>query len=153
MIKHDIKFKILLSLLIQAIFLVGCVKNKSAYIEDNYNSKVDYRYELIDYNSFKDKISDGDTFLAIFTRNDCEYCLTFINNFSDFMNENYKNYIVYFIDSSSMSVEDKEDILINFDISTVPSIVSVKGGKIINLEIGEPSKNRLNEIISELRKD
>ena len=67
------------------------------------------------------------------------------------MNCEYKNYVVYYIDTISMSPEEKEDILINFDISTVPSIVSVKEGRIINLEIGEPSIDRLNEIILELK--
>lgn len=149
--KKDVKNRSILLYIILVIILTGCGENNLTYIEDNYNIKTNYEYEMLDYSSFKNKVNNEETFLAIFTRNDCEYCVSFVKNFSEFMDSEYKNYVVYFIDSNLMTPEDKEDILVNFDISTVPSIVSVKGGRIINLEMGEPSMDRLNEIILELK--
>ena len=142
--------KIFASLNLFLLILFGCKTNESTYLEDNYSVVIKFKYYLINYDEFKAKVVENERFLAIFTRSDCEYCITFIENFSELMNEKFKKYHVYFIDTSTMSADEKEDILINFDISSVPSIASVKGGKIINLEIGEPSKEKMTEIIEDL---
>lgn len=106
------KKKILISILLIFCFITGCNKN---YLKS------------IDYNVFKEKIENKETFIVEVVQTGCSACKNFTPRFNKVLNK--YSIEAFQINYSSLSDEEKEEFDTTFSISSTPTVFFITKGE------------------------
>ncbi len=145
--------KKIIFILILLVTLSSCSSNNvttestlslSEYGIDNSNLKI----SKISYDDFKDlnndKVLNG---LVFVIRKTCDYCPLTMQKFADVLGDREPTKDLYAVDSDEMTIEEKEDMIDKYGITSVPTLVIFKNGELKSIEVGNISQETMDEII------
>jgi thiol-disulfide isomerase/thioredoxin len=125
-------------------FLSGCTNNYG------YNQLKDYDVDIskIGYATSIEILESKESGIIIFSKPSCEYCQSYIPKLVQAV-DSCEIDKVFYVDSSEMTEEEKDDYLNYFPVKKVPVTYFIDEGRIRNQIIGDADQAQLEIIIRE----
>lgn len=145
--KQYMKIKFYFLLFLVFCILSSCERYDSKILEKYGAEKDSLNVAEIEYKDFKGKNFNNSIVLVL--REDCEYCHKLVSDlFSEELTLTNNSNPIYVLESSKMSLTEKEDILDKYSVSVVPTILIFEKNKLKSLEVGTLSKEQKEKIIN-----
>lgn len=88
---------------------------------------------------------------VIISRPDCSYCVDFMNRLSQ--QKCAENVMIYYLDNTNLSVEEKKVLNQEYSINSVPTVVLQNGGRIDEVVTGYMDEEVIKIIVEEEKND
>ena len=113
---------------------------------------IDIRFYRLEYDEFVNMEQAGTLdHNVIISRPDCSYCVDFMNRLSQ--QKCAENVMIYYLDSTNLSVEEKKVLNQEYSINSVPTVVLQNGGRIDEVVTGYMDEEVIKIIVEEEKND
>lgn len=147
------KNKIILTLVFTP-FLCSCIATETkidkSVMANEYNvsEKLNLQFYYLDYESFSNKQQNKSfKYPILISRSDCEHCVNAIKTLDEIAKENHTTFNFYLLDSNSTDIEDKQKMIDEYSISSVPTFILMDNKSISDIETGYLSEELINKIM------
>lgn len=116
--------------------------------EYDVSEQLNIQFYQLDYDSFTNKQkSKSFKYPILISRSDCEYCINAIKTLDEFAKEKETTINLYLLDSNSIDIEDKQQMIDDYSISSVPTFILMDNQSISDIETGYLSEELINKIM------
>lgn len=112
---------------------------------DNYINNFNYEDNLINIKNIEDYINNKDLTIIIISSNTCLSCIEYKNILAESLNDYNINY--YILDINKLTINNKKELLSKYDITSTPTTLVYKDGKLLTKEVGVKNLNYLENIL------
>lgn len=135
------------------VFLIGCSTSASkipkSEIAKEYgvNENINIQFYRLDYDSFlSNQKNSSFLFPTLISRSDCKYCIEAINQLDKKAKKDNVSLELYLLDSSTLTTEEKKNLMDEYIISSVPTYITLENRSISSIETGYLSDDLYKKI-------
>lgn len=137
-----------------SVFFSGCSAKKeystlslSEYGIENTDITV-YQITYEEFSEMNEKKElDG---AVLILREDCEYCHIMLSDLTEGLKGKDRKRSLYALESNGLSTEEKTELVDEYDVAGVPTILIYENGKLNAVDIGGLSEDQMKELIGHL---